>query len=814
MKANLYLTALVCALWLPFGDEVQAQQHQWQRTNPGGGGAFSTAGASPAGIIVAASDLSGAYLSHDGGQSWRVAGAAHGLTETHVSAVGFHRINGQWLFVGTEAGIFRSTDGGYHWTQVLFSGYITAIAFGTDQPQIGYAAWHPEYDALGGQIFRTDNGGLSWQLVSVDLPGDLRILKIVVDPEDAATLYLLSGMGRFACGPAQLYRSTDSGAHWTLLGEDLGEVLDFALDPLDPDRMWLTTMHADCDYIWYWTDLEGDLYLSEDGGDQWTWQSDYTGVLWPDRVQKNKLRLIDPREPWPWNPRAGTFTSTDGGQTFVKTGAIEDWDTFYNGDPYWCYGASFNGICKTLGEDLSDQNSMYWATSQWVFGTFDGGTTFHNLFTDELNSGFWRSRGLDNVNMLDVAISPADPQRIYLAFFDMGIWRSLDGGLSWQSCNDPVYSGSWEGHGGNCATILADPVRAQVVWASQSENQDGAYPTRLLKSTAGGVPASWTAADMGLPHEQIMGLSLDAQSPVTQRTLFVTAARDVYRSTDDGQSWSLVFDCGGCRFTAVDPFQGQRVYAAGEHGVFRSLDGGNTWHATGLPAMSAAPGADFWDWDYAGVFDLLADPAVPGRVYVVVFGEGGGLYRSEDGGDSWSKLLEDDFLRKVAVVPDYPEWIYATSSSAFDAGGYDPASAGVWFSNDGGQSWTQQNEGMAWPFALAVDVSDGPEPYVMVGAPGTGFQKAQVPMAVTASESPKAAKLQVLGNPSAGVVWLVVPRPVRQLPQVWDVAGHMLGHQVPMTLWADGRIRLDLSGLPKGVFLVGWPGQVVRICRL
>ncbi len=824
MRTNIIIRILCTWFLLGWGTiQLAAQTHQWQRTNPGGGGAFSTVGASASGIIVAASDLSGAYISTDGGAHWQVAGAAQGLTETHISAVGFHRTNGQLLFVGTEAGIFRSSNGGQHWQRVLDGGYITAIEFATDQPDIGYAAWHPEYDALEPQIWRTDDAGLSWQPVSLDLPEDLRILKLAVRPDDANTLYALSGMGRFNCGPAELYRSTDGGAHWTLLAGDLPEVLDFAIDPFEPDRLWLTTMNADCDYIWYWTDLEGDLYVSTDGGDSWTWRSDYTGVLWPDASEApdngntTVLRLIDPREPWPWNPRAGTFTSYDGGWTFVQTGFIDDWDTFYNGDPYWCYSSSFNGICKTLGTDLSDPHAIYWATSQWIFGSTDGGATFHNLFTDELAPGFWRSRGLDNVNMMDVAISAADPQRIWLAFFDMGIWRSIDGGLSWQNCNDPVFSGSWEGHGGNCATILADPVRPDVVWASQSEYQDGSYPVRLLKSQQGGLAQSWVAADMGLPHEQIMGLSVDAHSPTYQRTLFVTAQRDVYRSTNDGLSWSLVFDCDGCRFTAVDAANGQKVYAAGEQGVFRSLNGGLTWQSVGLPEMVAAPGADFWDYDYEGVFDLKADPVVPDRLYVVVFGSGGGLYRSDDGGQSWSKLLTDDYLRKVAVVPDHPDLLYATSSSAFDAGGYDPASNGVWFSLDGGQSWSRQNDGMAWPFALAVAVSRGPQPYVMVGAPGTGFQKADVPLPTAVGTGPasEGAPLRTRMGPRGSVWWLWAPARQAEGPvQVWDLAGRNCSARVRVQQESDGWLRLDLSDLPKGVYLAGWPGRVARLCRL
>ena len=705
-----------------------AQSHRWERTNPGGGGVFTVVGGSMNGVVVAGSDLSGAYRSTDGGKSWDVIGASRGLTETHVSAIGFHRVDGDIICIGTENGIFQSSDGGESVVKVLDSGYVTDIAFATDRPAVGYASCHSAYDAKDGVVYKSTDNGKSWWQVSVNLPDSLRILKIVVDPTDADRLYVLTGADRFACGSADVYKSTDGGKHWVNLTADLPEILDLALAPNDPGTVYVATMHARCDAQWYWTDLEGQLYKSTDGGQHWGDPlSDYTGILWLDPERPEVIKLIDPREPYPWNSRSGTFTSTDGGRTFVQTGSVLQWDTFFNGDAYWCYGANFHGICKTIGRDLSDPYTLYWATSQWVFRSSNGGDVFTNIFTDEVKPGFWRSRGLDNVNVMDIAISDADPAIVYVGYFDMGIWRSLDGGASWQSCNDTIYTGNWEGFGGNCATILADPDRPNVVWASQSENQAGEAPTYLLKNEHTGERGKWVLSNAGLPNAQIMGLSMDVQSPMHRRTLYVTAQRDVYKSADDGAHWQKVFECDGCRFTAVDFFDGNIVYAGGEKGVWRSIDGGLHWVDVSHPEM-IGNGTDFWDWNYQGVFDVKTDPNNPCWVYVAVFGPGKGLYRSTDCGDTWTKVLVDHFLRKVAVVPANSGILYATSSSAFDAGGYNPASNGVWYSADGGRTWIRQNQGMAYPFALAIDVDHTSTPTVFVGAPGTGVQKAAVPL--------------------------------------------------------------------------------------
>ncbi len=811
MEAKNFIFSFFISLF--FIVTSHAQVHNWMRTNPGGGGAFSTIGASASGIIIAGSDLSGAYRSLDGGQSWDVIGADRGLTETHISGVGFHRTNGQILYIGTENGLFRSNNGGATVIKVLASGYITDIEFGTNLPHIGYASYHTYYDSPDGAVYKTTNNGLSWNLVSSNLPWGIHILKIVVDPSDADIVYILTGSGRFTCGPAEVFKSVDGGITWANITTSFyEEIMDFAIDPNTPSTLYLTTMNADCNAPYYWTDLYGELHKSTDGGTSWSYLSDYTGVIWLDPADAKIIRLIDPREPYPWNDRAGTFTSTDAGITFTQTGFVEDWDTFFNGDPYWCYGSSFNGIVKTLGEDLSDPHTYYWVTSQWGFKSTDDGTTFQNIFTDEISNGFWRSRGFDNVNMMDVAISPTNPDIVFLAYFDMGIWRSLDGGFSWQGCNHADFTGNWEGFGGNCATILVDPARSNVVWASQSENQNGEYPTYLIKNTNTGALNDWFLSNNGLPQEQIMGLSLDPNSPTHNRTLFVTALRDVYKSVDDGISWTKVFDCNGCRFTAVDQFDGNLVYAGGEAGLWRSLDGGTTWTSISHPDMLAPPNIDFWDWDYEGIFDVQTDPNNPDYLYVVVFGYDKGLYRSTDKGNSWEKLLTDHYLRKIGIVPVNSDVLYATSSSAFQAGGYEPDSKGVWFSQDGGQSWVQQNQQMAYPFAFAIAIDHSAQPTVFVGSPGTGFQKATVPLpspTAMTSASPDHA-LQLLPNPVFDKCQLSCDRPIKDDPVIYDINNRVVTHQIVMHRMADNRIVLNCTALAPGTYTVVWGKYLLR----
>jgi len=790
---------------------LEAQTHHWVRTNPGGGGAFNTIEAGPTGIILAGSDLSGAYISFDRGNSWEVIGVNRGMTETHVCGLGFHPADSSVFFIGTENGIFRTGNTGQSFTKVLAGGYITDIKCAPSNPDIVYASYHSAFDTADGKIYKSSDGGFTWQQASNNLPSGIHILKIIPNPADANIVYLLTGSGRFACGPADVYKSTDGGINWTNITSGFPEIMDMALSPQNPSEIYITTMNADCSAPYYWTDLNGSLYKSLDGGNSWILLSNRTGMIFPDPGDSLTLRLIDPRQPYTWNPEAGTFTSVDGGLHFSRTGDVSAWDTFHNGDPYWCYSTSFNGICKTIGRDLSDPARLYWVTSQWVFGSTDNGSVFHNLFTDQISPGFWRSRGIDNVNMTDIAVNEKHPDTIFLAYFDMGIWRSFDGGNSWQSCNDDTYSGEWEGHGGNCATILSDPDRPEVVWASQSENQNGEYPTYLLKNNFAGDKNHWILSNNGLPEEQIMGLSLDRTSDMNNRTLYVTAGKDVYKSTDDGTTWTKVFDCNGCRFTAVDYFNGNTVYAGGENGLWRSLDAGNSWTNIGHPDMQGN-GWDFWDYGYEGIFDIKTDPNNPGVIFVCVLGPGKGLYKSTDYGNTWVKLLTDDFMRKVAIAPQNSSLLYATSSSAFQAGGYDIASNGVLFSPDGGQHWTRQNQGMAFPFALAVTVSRHPNPVVFVGSPGTGFQKAEIPPAYVHTEKLQTGSISLFPNPVEKT--LRIKFNAQKFPvKTYLLTGQDISGEIPVTEQNSHLITLDFSRLPAGVYIVRAGDIITRVIK-
>jgi hypothetical protein len=747
----------------------------WTDINPGGGGAFTAIGAGPTGTIICGSDLSGAYRSRDHGLTWDAIGADRGLQRTHVSAVGFDPLDAQIIHLGTEVGIYRSVNGGDTFQPTLTTGYIGAVAPARSNPSIVYAAWHPAWNMKNPVIYKSTNRGLSWSALPSDLPDTTRILKLSVSPTNPSMLYAVSGNDLFVSATPALYRSTDGGVHWSRIGATLGNLWDLAMDPVTPSTLYATAYQGVPRSSW-----SGWVYKSTDGGSTWTQKAAHTGAILVKRSQPQVVRVIDV-DRGSSESEGGVWESLNGGDTWQKKSTMTGWDSGWM-KLDWAYGGGPYGLAKTLGEDLSNPDVIYWVSWQFAFASSDGGGRFVNLVANEVSPGRWRSRGIDNVTLAALAISEAAPSQIYTGYHDLGLWRSLDGGVSWQTGNNVALTGSWKGNGGNAISILADPVRPGVVWATNGERGDS---TNLARSTSAGAATSWVPVT-GLPGGFQRGLSLDRTSPVSPRTLFVTSNGDVYRSQDDGVVWSLVFDCNGCRATAVDRFDGTLVYAGGEAGLWRSQSRGapGSWVRIGPPELAGSNSSSLADEKWEGVHQIVTDPQRTRWAYVAAYGTGRGIYRSTDAGTTWSRLRSGTYLRDVVVDPLDSQILYAGGSRAFKSGGQAAGSEGILRSENGGQTWTAL-DGLAWPFAARIAIDPANHSRLILGSPGNGFLARTLPGATTGVEGPIAATSFSLSdafpNPSPGRVsfTLHLERPARVDWSVCDLQGRVL--------WRGGR---------------------------
>src|SRR5262249_23558846 len=153
-------------LWLPAPARAEAEAGPWVNVNPGAGGAFTAIGAGPSGIIVAGSDLAGAYRSLDHGASWEIIGAARGLAKTHVNSVGFDPAAPRCTSRGPEAGLSRSPDLGATFPSALPSVFVSATAPAPSAPATVSAAGSSRYNSLDAQLELSADRGLTWRRLS------------------------------------------------------------------------------------------------------------------------------------------------------------------------------------------------------------------------------------------------------------------------------------------------------------------------------------------------------------------------------------------------------------------------------------------------------------------------------------------------------------------------------------------------------------------------------------------------------------------------------------------------------------------------
>ena len=287
---------------------------------------------------------------------------------------------------------------------------------------------------------------------------------------------------------------------------------------------------------------------------------------------------------------------------------------------------------------------------------------------------------------------PQEPNVFYIGVNNGGVWKTTDFGRTWF----PIFDAEPTGSIGDVAVAPSDPNIVYVASGEGIQRPDLSVGDGIYRSDDAG--RTWT--HLGLAEGQQMGgLAIDPHDP---RRVFAAVLghpygpnpeRGVYRSLDGGQHWEKVLykdeNTGAVQVT-IDPVNPQIVYAdlwAGRQGpwengawngpnsgLFKSTDGGTTWHqlTQGLPTPAQG----------LGRIGFCVAPSDPSRLYATVdAGAHGGIYRSDDAGESWKKLNSDqrfwgrgDDFAEVKADPKNKDIVYT-------------ADVVVWKSDDGGMSW-------------------------------------------------------------------------------------------------------------------------------
>jgi photosystem II stability/assembly factor-like uncharacterized protein len=296
----------------------------------------------------------------------------------------------------------------------------------------------------------------------------------------------------------------------------------------------------------------------------------------------------------------GLWRSCDGGDTFQRT----------------CEGMFVECHVRALAVHPRDDRILYLGSEQGLFRSSDAADSWQRVESP-----------LDGKQIWSILILPGDPQVILVGTCPPQVYRSEDGGRTWHKasvrfvleCPRIMYN--------RVTALVADPYRENTVWCGVEI--DGMWCSRDRGKT-------WTACSNGLSSRDIHGIAVVSSAEGKSR-LLASTNNDLNVSSDGGQTWQpLQIDAmlpwKYCRGLAVKAGQPEVVFLGNGDGppgtvgvVARSTDAGLTWQTAQMPGR-----ANSTIWNFAvhrGDPYLIYASSVSGQVY-----------RSTDGGATWSKL--------------------------------------------------------------------------------------------------------------------------------------------------------------------------------
>jgi len=538
---------------------------------------------------------------------------------------------------------------------------LTDLAIHPTNSDIVYAAM-----ASGG-VFKTEDGGTTWNPIFDDQPVQT-IGAIALDPSDPDIVYVGTGEANassFSWFGMGVFKSTDGGATWTHVGlEDTRYIGRIVVDPLNTDRVWVAATGA-----LFGTGPNRGIYRSTDAGGSW------------DRV----------------------FALTD------STSAIDV--AIDPSDPDVVYAAMWERVRRRTYRRSGGPSSG-------IYRSEDGGDSWGEL-TNGLPSG-------SSVGRIGLSVCESSPNVVYAIYTDNpgyfdGVYKSTDGGDSWNQTNDGALSNLTSSFGWYFGQIRVDP---------SDPNRAFAHGVPLYRTENGGFSWSEVAYDTHVDHHAMV---FDPQDP---SRIFEGNDGGIYVSGNEGDSWSKLYDQPTNQFYAIEiDYQNpERLYGGTQdNGTLRTATGavddwerilgGDGFYCVVDPTDSdiifaeyqygnlykSEDFGDHWDWALDGVDDddrrnwsspVVMDPSDHLTMYFGTFR----LYRTTNGAGSWTAVSSDltngaqganfGTITAIAVSPTAPDVILVGTDDS-----------NVWLTQSGGGFWSNVSSALPnrWVTQVAFD---------------------------------------------------------------------------------------------------------------
>ncbi len=516
----------------------------------------------------------GVYKTTDGGKTWnKVLAGSNGSTGCAMLAMSpqdpgtifaamwdFRRQGWTFRSGGPGSGLFKSTDGGDHWTELTNSnskglpekpyGRI-ALAVAPSKPQVVYAMIESKKSAL----FRSNDGGQNWNRLDDSqfvIWRPFYFANLIVDPKNENKIFKPDG---------PLLLSVNGGRSFSSVANVHGDNHDLWIDPLNPNIVF--------------TGDDGGLWRSEDGGTRWKHQINLP-------VSQFYHVSLDNSNPYHVYGGLQDNSSWVGDSSYPGGVTNSRWENMYGGDGFWMF------------EDTSDPNYIYAEAQGGEIGRV-------NRYTHESRNikpfpNYKEGKLRFNWNT-PIHMSPNEKGTLYIGA--QFLFRSRDHGQSWQrispdlTTNDPekqkqeesggvtVDNSSAEMHT-TIYSISESPKNGQIIWVGTDDGnvqitRDGAKTwTNVVGNISGLEKYSWVSTIEASRFDEATAYG------TFDRHTFGDVRPYAYKTTDYGKTWtSLNLQENGVRGYAhvikEDTVNPNLLFVGTEFGLWISCDGGQRW---------------------------------------------------------------------------------------------------------------------------------------------------------------------------------------------------------------------------------------------
>lgn len=558
-------------------------------------------------------------------------------------------------------GLFRSRDSAGQWS-FLPSAWG---ACGESRLALHIDSGNNRLYVGGCGIERSDDEGETWTPLTTVFPftgpADARChwpMQPYAHPAGGAVYAAACGRDG---GPAGLIRSTDDGATWEPIMDGITDidiqVTALAFHPADALTMFAGT-------------ADGHVFLTSDGGTTW----DYASTPVP-AVRELVVNPHSDQEVWAIPD--GWFGDPCEVVPKSTSADLDSWTP-----------APLPPEANTC--DLAIAFSPAVPATIYVASEGDG-------FISEDDGGEWAPFGPANAQAGAFIAHPTDPAVIYMVNTIEGVWKTADGGETWEVANEGL------------AAVFPEhleivPDRPQMVYAVD-------LPNRLFRGTRGGE--SWECLSIPIATCTLV-------DPLTTTRVYAGQQGRVAISEDDGGTWSSYgellpppqYPDAELNPSVLLAVEGEPVaLLAGANycstdadclgAIYRSTDAGETWQVV-LPVTT----------DIGQLTDLDYDREITSVVYASTWGSG--LWWSSNGGETWARIGESvaalDRAQDIAAEPRPPYRVFVWTDF----------SSGLWLSSDHGETW---QEAGSWPGTIVHLLSTEDSPPALYAATTQGLHR-------------------------------------------------------------------------------------------